>query len=305
MQVNLLNSKNIYNLTQNYQANTQKQKFNSVKNDVFLKQPSFNGLNPEEIFRRFSIFDIAEYKKLLPLEIKIIRENMDYKLMIDRNAAIVLSKAVRANFDEVYPNGYVFVSIGRSPAVIGKSLEYQGINVKYCPISELGKKPSGRPGFFDNISILPSKTVHKYKEYLNKIGLSMEEIKNSANTYVFTDFCGTGNSLKLFQTLLERPEIGIKSNNVQYKSLNKDILLNANGASIEFEARKYNLKDLVFKYLQQHGFKLELYPHIQRLSVENLGEITNLMEQPYYYEQSKKMNFALIDYFVQKGLLKE
>lgn len=309
MQISLLNKPNIFiqktSYLPNYQTNVKKQKFNST-NDMFVKtHPAFTG-NIEELLIPFHKFEIAEYRSLRTQKIQEMRSQIDSRLIEHRNAAIILSNIVKKNLDKLYPNGYVFASIGRSPAVIGKALEYQGNKVKYCPISNLGRVPSVYDGFLDKVSNLPTEKVQKYKEYLNSINLTEQEIKNTQNTYVFTDFCGSGDSLKNFQLLLERPEINLKSENIHYKALNKDILLNEStqDMSIRFEGGQYNIDEFIYKYLQQLGFKLEVYPHIRRLPYENLDEIQEIMKKPYY-RGSKKMNFALIDYFAQKGLLKE
>jgi len=311
MEIKIRNNQNIYRTNLSPQ-NVQKNGYfsnNSLKNDVFEKaNVTFKGLNPEEILKSFEKFEITEYKKLIPEQIEVLRDGMSERLIKDRNAGIVIGDIIKDCLEKTYPNGYVLCIIGRSLTVPVKSLEHRGMrDIKYCPFttSRIGK-PAPNGLFKDIISGLPTEKVSKYGEYLKSIGLSPTEIEKSQKTYVFTDYTGSGDTLKNFQILLERPEIGINSNNVHYKSLNKDLIsgLYDESSLIELEGNRYNAKQLIKDYLQQHGFKLGVYPHIQRLPYTDLDEVKKIMEQPYY-EKSKKMQFALIDYFAKKGLLKE
>lgn len=291
MEIRINNKQNIYPPALNYQKLQNNRCFwnNSINNDIFIKnKTSFTGLNPEEILKPFTKFGIAEYKKLHPEQIKALRESLSEKLIKDRDAVILLSDDVNQNLKKMYPNGYTFISIGRSPAVIGKALEYQGIDVKYCPISELSSSMFNAK---DMILKFKQEKVIKYKNYLDSIGLSSEEIKKSKKSYIFVDYTKSGDSLKIFKVLLERPEIGISSNNVQYKSLNKEIFTNG------------NYKNIIKKNLIKQNFKHNKYPHYPKLAYLILDKVQDVIELRYS-EPCKQMQFALIDYFAQKGLLK-
>lgn len=312
MQVNLLNKQNIFIPTPNYQTNVQRQMFNSKKNDVFVKtQPSFSSLNAEDFFKLFKKFELVDYKTISKEQINILRDDLSLntRLIEARNAAIVLGNIVKTNLDKLYnPNQYVFISIGRSPAVIGKAIEYRGVDAKYCPISELGSNDLGYD-FKDVISHLAPQKVLKYNEYLESINLTNNKIKQSNKHYIFTDRSPTGQTLKNFQILLERPEIGIKSENVHYKDLVSELILNEKELNnselpINFENSTFTKKDLIEYYLRNQIFKVLGYPHIRRLPYNELEKIQIIMDKPYT-EECKQMQFALIDYFAQKGLLKE
>ena len=296
MEIKIRNNQNICRTSSNFKTARKNGYFsdNSLKNDVFVKRNvGFTGLNPEKILEPFEKFGTAEYKKLVPKQIEILRASLSEELIEDRNAAIALSNIVKTNLDQAYQNGYVLISIGRSPTVIGKALEYQGADLKYIPISGLGRE--GEYGnFVDKISDLPAGEIYRYRKYLRSIGISTGTIKNTKKTYIFTDYTLSGDSLRNFQLLLERPEIDIKSTNVAYMSINNGLLKNMDEKNIEL--RKKNI-DLT-------GFKDKGYAHYSKLNYYRLNEVKAAVKEPYS-EKCKQMQFALIDYFSQKGLLKE
>lgn len=319
MQVNLLNSQNIFIPKQNYQTRVQEQRFNSVKNDAFMKNnPTFTGLstlkilkpfqklfvknqslstelNPETILKPFKQFGIPEYKQLTIEQIEALRSNLSRELIKARDVTMIFSANIKSKLNKEYRNGYVFVSIGRSPAVIGKALEYQGIDVLYAPISHLGKYPSET---FEQKKLAKIKPkLLEYYKYLSNIGLSREKIQNNDKIYVFADYKGRGGSFKNFKAMMKSNEININSDNIVYKDLNEDIIIK--GENIK---TKYKLEDLISVYLHWNGLKR--YAHYGKLKLSKIHQIQKWISKPYS-DECKQMNFALIDYFAQKGLLKE
>lgn len=297
MQINLLNKQNIFITKSNYQTGITKSKFNSINNDAFMKtQPSFTSVNPIEVLKPFEKFGIAEYKKLTAQQIKDLRNNLNPELIKDRNAIITLSKVIKKTLDKEHPEGYVFVSIGRSPAIIGKALEYQGVDVKYCPISSLGEY------YFlekhhNKIPVMENR-LSGYYDYLKSIGLSKEKIKNDTKKYIFTDYTSTGKSLEAFANIMNHPKIDIHNSNILYKSLNDDIILKN-----EKDVESLNLDDLVFSYLHSSK-KIKSYSHYDNLHYQAMHKVQEIISLPYS-DQSKQIQFALIDYYKQKGLLKD
>jgi len=217
MQIKIREKQNIVPIKLDYQNNSNSRFVlnNLIKNDVFVKNNiNFNGLNPDEILKPFAKFGISEYKKLTAKQIEALRSSLSEKLIKDRDAVITLSDIVKQNLEKMHPNGYVFVPIGRSAAVIGKALEYQGTDVKYCPMSNLARGFK-RKKFKNLISELPTEKISIYKDYLDSINLSIDMIKESNKAYVITDFVNSGDTLKNFQILLSHPEINIYSK-IQY-----------------------------------------------------------------------------------------
>lgn len=293
MQINVLNKQNIFTSKSNYQTNVQNQRFNSISNDVFIKtQPAFTSINPLKILTSFEKFDISEYKSLEQNQIFALRRFISKKVQENKNVILDFSNIIKTNLNAKYPEGYVFVVIGRSHAVIGKALEYQGIDVKYCPMSNLR--------YFDN-NLFKEKLLSEkmkggllsYNKYLKEIKLSEEEIKKNNKKYIFTDYTRTGTSLINFKYLINSPEINISSPNILYKSLNDDIL-NPDNSNL--------LKSKLKHYFKRNVFKD--YSPFEKLDCEDLLKVKNIISAPQS-DQCKQMQFALIDYLAQKGLLKE
>ena len=106
---------------------------------------------------------------------------------------------------EKYPNGFTLVSIGRSPAFLAKYLEFQGEDVKYCPISNSGV-------YYDKLSPL---LIQHYKEYFDRIGLTKEFANTTKKPIICVDYTYMGHTLHKFKELLSSTEIRIKKN-VEY-----------------------------------------------------------------------------------------
>ena len=298
MEIKIRNNQNIYRSSLKPQNMLKNGCFsnNSLKNDVFVKRNiAFKGLNPNDILRPFEKFGIAEYKKLIPEQIEALRASLNKELIENRNITIAFSNIVKTNLDKAYPKGYVFIPVGRSPAVIGKALEYQGVDVKYCPIS-LNKPMFGRGNDLEKF-IFNSAKIAEYNKYLTSINLSRREIKNSNKVYVFADYTHTGKSLKGFKEILEGSEIKIKSANVFYKSINNDIISKNKG-----NKKLSTLSQIIFNYF--HSSNVKTYVHYDKLYPSDMHNVKRIMDQQYS-EPCKQMNFALIDYFAQRGLLKE
>lgn len=188
--------------------------------------------------------------------------------------------------------------------IVGKALEYQGYDVYYCPISNLGHTQKNRASV---ILDLPSDKVNTYKEYLDSIGMSKEKIQNSKKTYICTDY-GGGCSIGFFKQLLERPEIGINSENVQYKKLIFEVAMSKPTSDefwqdFEFENKKYSIGGLTCNYFDNSHLKAYYYP-TWSLNFKDLDRVKEIIDEPDV-RPTKQMQFALIDYFYQNGLLKE
>ncbi len=196
-------------------ANTiQQYNFYRNKNDgqkVFTPQNStaFNGkkmaiaascLMPFPLFK-LKQFTPQEYEKLNIVDKSILRAQ--YKCLIPpfnkdfyNDVEIIhdqVSDFMKADFDKKYGEGkYVVISIGRSLSSISKVLGYKigAENVKNIPLSNSPR--FNKIGAFDELS---DNGLIRFKEYLSKIGLSREAVKNSDKTYILTDFCATGQSL--------------------------------------------------------------------------------------------------------------
>lgn len=223
-----------------------------IKNDEFItKNISFkSGINEyfelkklaEPILARSIVFGPNEYRNLSKADLDILRKfGENYKDSGITRFLLDFGEFFSKQIHKKYPDGFVFVSVGRSPAFLGKFLEFQGEDVKYCPIS--GKLESYR----SNIS--PS-FAKKYKKYLDTIGLTEEFVKNSPKPIIITDFCNTGQTLYRFEKFLELPEIGIKGEKLIYSPItdngfweNKNSIFNCCWTDLHYENVDYDISE--------------------------------------------------------------
>ncbi len=166
----------------------------------------------EQIFSRSIVFGSEEYQNLSNKELTTLRKYIDifYKTDILYNyeekfkcANFIKSfgKLFSERLHEKYPEGFIFVSVGRSPAFLAKYLEFQGEEVKYCPISGL---------HCNYLQHFPVSFIQEYKNYLYNIGLTKELAENTQKPIIITDYVEHGHTLYYFRRLLTLPQIGIK-----------------------------------------------------------------------------------------------
>ena len=194
----------------------------NINGDQYIKNVAFtaslqdiNKLKAaQSIFDRSIVFGPKEYKILSIAELDVLRECSKY--FTETNSKIVnfildFGKLFSNRIHEKYPNGFIFVSVGRSPAFLAKYLEFQGKEVKYCPISNIR-----------NYTEFSSYFVQKYKKYLDSIGLTNEFVQKTQKPIIITDYTYWGGTLDNFSDLLAMPQIGInKGENVIYSPITK------------------------------------------------------------------------------------
>ena len=260
---------------------------NNLKTDTI----SFSS-NYSSILNKFETLGIKEYNSLNPKEVKNLRKILSDEQIEIRDSVIKLTKIVKNNLEQMSPDGYTFVSIGRSPDVIGKALEFQGADVKCCPISNL------RFDFYADDLLSEPKYGPKldlYKNYMDNIGLSSEKINNGKKKICFVDYTSSGSSLKNFQRLLESKKINLKSPNIKYLSLNNDLILkDKNNSRYISEIIDYCFESMRIKKYSEHKSIC-----LERINFENeISAPTN----SYFH---KLMNFALIDEYKRLGVIKD
>jgi len=173
--------------------------------------------NPDKILGRSNDFGIKEYETLSNRDKKILRKYAPYPFMDEYvDGTINIYKTLKQNLKQKFPDGCTVVSIGRSPATLSKTLQSEGYDIKFCPISQM------RDESF--MSTLSPKYINNYKGFLGSIGLTKEKVNESKTPYVFIDYTCKGISLNNFQKLLAHDTIGIKGENAIFLSLNNDLL---------------------------------------------------------------------------------
>ena len=280
--------------------------------DCFVKTLENDEENVVQILKRSDAFGVEEYKNLTEKEKELLRKATgphfrDSRDIYDiirftayKNNALVLGKAYEKKLDALYPEGYVFVSIGRSPSLIGKFLEFQGKDVKYCPMSGIGSGAIMFNGFSESF-------VKGYNKYLDSIGLTKEFVAKSHKPIVFTDFADTGRTLIRFEELLSHPEIAIVPNEkVHFRALNTNYYTN----------NKTELREGIFKREWEDGYPEEAMTHCIKSGMSYFNNYSpipvldyryinneNFTPDMYQNKASKKMLFCIADYLEQEGKL--
>ncbi len=189
------------------------------------------------ILDRSKVFGPKEYKSLSADDFDILKKYETFFRQINCNNEIIndiiqFGKMVSDRIHEKYPNGFTFVSVGRSLASCAKYMEFQGEDVKYCPASRL------RGGFHRNEYFKPD-FVNEYKRYLDSIGLTKELAETTKNPILISDYTfeAEGYTLENFRRLLSLPEIGISEGDmVKYTPISG--------------MRLFDRKDWIFDYTE-------------------------------------------------------
>ena len=194
----------------------------------------------EPILVRNIVFGPNEYKNLSKTDLITLRKFGEFFKGSNVTRFILDFGEMFSNqIHNKYPEGFVFVSVGRSPAFLGKFLEFQGEDVKYCPISGLSR--------CDKIS---QNFIEKYKKYLDTIGLTKEFVENSQKPIIISDYTNTGLSLYRFEAFLALPEIGIKGDKIIYSPIanngfseNKNSIFNCSWTDLYYKNVDYDISE--------------------------------------------------------------
>ena len=201
---------------------------------------------------------------------------------------VYLANLTEKMLDEEYgKDNWVFVSIGTSPAGIGKALQIMGHDVRYVPITAFGRMN-------DASYLSGQKGAGDYKNFLDKIGLNKETISKDKRDYVVCDYTASGDTLDNVQ-FVARNKLGIDDENVDYVSINN--------ALEHYAIDNYSIRDFnkVEEYIERHmGFETigEIcgVPHLHYKNLENIH--TLLMED----KNTPERNFELaLAYYIKNG----
>lgn len=245
----------------------------------------------ENILNRNIVFGPKEYKNLSKEDLSVLREFQhtfseadDYhSIGTIRWFATIFSKGIHKK----YPEGFTLVAIGRSPAFLSKYLEFQGEDVKYCPISNISSRCTEFSPYF----------VQTYKKYLDSIGLTADSAKTTEKPIIATDYVYSGGTWRNFLKLLSLPEIGIK---IGEKVIFRDI-----GDIISDWTGIYNFPEENYHWLFDQTMAEKHYTSIPSINVKSYKEGCSDEEKFNKYYQNgnkfeenfdtKMMNFILAD----------
>ncbi len=227
-------------------------------------------------------YGIEKYNKLTESEKLSLRTNIKSQEKIDD--VIHLTNIIEENLKKRYPNGFKIVGIGRSPSLLMEILKAKGHDALSCPISNLTNGEYDIGGKYSYLKQLDRQDVITYKEAIESLGISADKIKASGKTTIFVDYTRTGNSLRYFQELLARPEIGIdKKLPIEFLSLNKDLMPNKTMSDI----------NLINKYWEHLGIKE--YSFMPKLNISELGKTKEILKKFVPNDDACKFILQVID----------
>lgn len=181
------------------------------------------GLNTFEHKKYFH----ADEEKQKYLKLSKNEKDKKFKLIPPKTRAVAnesrhAAQIMRDFLNEKYgKDKWKFVSIGTSPAGIGRALEVMGEDVAYIPVSDFrfkeGYYKTHREAFFNDVKI------ESYLKFLKEIGMSKEAVEKSGKTLIFYDYTFTGATLRNFQDLIF-DKTNLTKKEAKFRSLNKDYI---------------------------------------------------------------------------------
>ena len=287
-----LNSKNIYQKQKNkkipfgnFSHITPLPENTPIKPFLNSIRQIFNNKKLNKLFGK-NLLNINTYKKLTSTDKKILSELSIKPTVEAAEDAIIFSQPIKNFLEKKYgKDNYIFVSIGRSPVIIGRAMEFMGTETKYLPISSLFKVKKEEINSYIN---------HKpYLKYIDKIGINPENLNNGKRKAVFYDFTVTGHTLNAMKNFLKL-YAGIPEHFMEFRSLNHDI--------IELSQEPFSKKaDFIGKYF--YDSKSAQYSHIPKLNYWQMDEIDSKMDRNKISLKTNFFNFNLLLKLEQIGLL--
>lgn len=300
------------NLMQNPEAIVSRPELNSVTSDVFSFATQKESLveKSQKILEKFKSFSVEDYEKLSASQISILRKTSlqdgGFGSIQKESFEQILPayNLMKKNLNTKYPNGFVFVSIGRSPAVFAKMLKMEGHDVIFCPSKSLQ----------GNYSELSKEYINSFSKYLKSIGITREIINKSPKPFVFADYTSTGQSLNNFEKILTEPQIGIsKFKKVSFVSINNELLCDRKPSFLKnfsgFKLFNNHFKSNEMKNFIQIFFNealIKVYSPIPNLGQSKTKNYAKFMKTHEECFESKFMSFQFLDYLKnKKSVLKQ
>ena len=264
-------------------------KFDMHKNPVFLseillekKQNFIEKIFPDKAFNLSSLIELFcdkknYFKKIIALKPK--------KVVID---TIPMAQKIKAFLDNKFDKNYMFVSIGRSPVTIARTLEFMGVPVRYIPISGLHSAQA-------RLDMYTAKGIENYISYIKNLGLNEEFLAKTGRKAVFYDYAYTGTTLGSMKYFIKQ-YVKLPPKYYDFRELNTDLL-----ALAKTTREKNKVEDFIRNYLLVE--KAEKYSHIPKLNPCDVGKINDIIKKYTPKKNALNFNKSLILILEKKGLL--
>ena len=250
------------------------------------------------------IIDTAHFSRLSEAEKETLEFLSPQEATTAAKDTLPIAQKIKDFLDKKFGKGkYTFVSIGRSPVMVGRTLECMGVETKYVPISGLHPRYNVDGEMVDNT--LSYMILNKYIEYLKSIGLSRQKIKKSDKKFIFYDYTSSGDTLremkKFFKKRIFFSFLGCKC---AFRSLNKDIrqLFTPSGfLGIRHLTTDFSAVSYIDKYL--YGSLSATFSHIPKL---DYWDANRVFEEIKHFNPSNRVrffNFNILNLLEKAGLL--
>ncbi len=208
---------------------------------------------------------------------------------------VKIAKFLKNTLDKEYgKNKYVFVSIGTSPACIGRAMEFMGVETKYLPISELRFSNSHKEEIKNNWQ-----GQKAYSKFLKSQGIDRETIAKNDKTYLFYDFTASGRTLSKYKEVLsDFFDIPVNHSRIKFISINEELTAKAkDNIFIDDEKVEYYISK---NMASQDSYEYAGVPHLNYGSLEKIEEVIKKEKT----NTAKRFDFIIITELLKKGLLK-
>ena len=221
--------------------------------------------------KRKEKFQISDFLALKAEEIIAIKQKAKKKHIKAADINLRLGLEIKQKLDNTYgKDGYVFISIGTSPSLIAKVLEFQGVEVKYLPIS--------------------------YFDFVSQQGINKDAVSKSGKKFVFYDYTYTGETLKKIEQLMTE-KMGLDKTKTAFRSINED-LINSN-------TDNQIVSDYIADYLEAaYAADYSSVRHLPYSQIEKV-EITPENFSANDKKDPKFFNFLVMEKLKQMGILRQ
>ena len=270
--------------------------------DIFLPSKRLQSCrNVEKFLKTVKKVTPDDYKKLSSEQLQdfFYYYNLDDNLQVAVEENLAVALPLKKFLDKKYgKDKYVFVSIGTSPAPLGRVIEFSGVETKYLPMSDLMYADKYQ-------DIVKSAGIEEYENFLKEQGISKKNLKKHKKTFVFYDYTSSGHSLNLFKDLMIH-HLNLPEDKMDFRSLNEDILYCCSQSKKHLHPfkRKISNSDFANNYITRFlsNSKAEYYGGIGHLSYRDLSKIAE--DKFYADDTSKAYNLYVMHRLEEMGILK-